>query len=602
MIASGFMSLWRDIVDRRISKVHESGRDKRMELAEAIGRFVRPGMKINPCSLQSRPVAALYELCRQFAGKDPAFEFISSSLSGNYLQLVHLGLLERAIVSFAGEGYPTPGPSPITARALARGRLTLENWTMLTISQRLLAGAMGVPFITTRSIAGSSLAEELEEAGQFAEIPDPFHPDRTQGVIRAYNPDISFVHAWAADRAGNAVCFPPYQENVYGALAARTGVIVTAHKIVSTDFVRRHAHLVRIPAEVVLAVCEVPFGSHPYGNYCEGSPELVPYANDYDFMREHREAQDDEERYSEWTREWILDVENQDRYLAKLGEERIERLRFLAIADSWRDELERHSATLDEARPAGPVEEMIVQGARATSARIKAGGYKTVLSGVGQAALMAWLAAHRLREEGVEFAMVAETGMYGHDPRPGDPFLLNYWNLPTTTLLTDVFEALGLHGCGAANQCLATMGAGQIDRFGNVNSTLSESGRFIVGSGGANDIASAAREIVVLAAQRRQTFVERVDYVTSPGRRIDCVLSTMGRFEKRGGDTLILTGWFRSAGADRDEILKKIRERCGWDLQVADDLEALAPATPEELAMLRVFDPERNFLGKAGGG
>jgi acyl CoA:acetate/3-ketoacid CoA transferase alpha subunit len=596
------MSLWRDVVDRRISHVHESDRDKRMGLAEAIARFVRPGMKINPCSLQSRPVAAVYELCRQFAGRNPEFEFISSSLSGNYLQLVHLGLLKRAIVSFAGEGYPTPGPSPITARALARGALTLENWTMLTISQRLLAGAMGVPFLTTRSIVGSSLADELEKAGQFAEIPDPFHPDRTQGVIRAYNPDISFVHAWAADRAGNAVCFPPYQENVYGALAARTGVIVTAHKIVSTDFVRRHAHLVRIPAEVVLAVSEVPFGSHPYGNYCQGSPELVPYANDYDFMAEHRQAQEDEERYADWVRQWILDVEDQHQYLAKLGDERIERLHFLARADSWRDELERHAATLDEVRPAGPVEEMIVQGARAISTRIKARGYKTVLSGVGQAALMAWLAAHRLREEGVELALVAETGMYGHDPRPGDPFLLNYWNLPTTTLLTDVFEALGLHGCGATNQCLATLGAGQIDRFGNVNSTLSESGGFIVGSGGANDIASAAREIVVLAAQRRQTFVERVDYVTSPGGRIDCVLSTMGRFEKRGGETLTLTGWFRSAGADREETVGRIRERCGWDLQVSDDLEELAPATSEELAMLRVFDPERNFLGKPGGG
>jgi acyl CoA:acetate/3-ketoacid CoA transferase alpha subunit len=594
------LSSWRDIVDHKIAAVHESDRDKRMDLSEAIRRFVRPGMKLNPCSLQSRPVAALHELCRQFAGKDPGFEFISSSLSGNYLQLVHLGLLERAIVSFAGEGYPTPGPSPVTARALARGRLELENWTMLTISQRLLAGAMGVPFLTTRSIAGSSLAADLAQAGHFAEIPDPFHAGRTQGVISAYHPDVSFVHAWAADRAGNAVCFPPYQENIYGALAAREGVIVTAHKLVSSDFVRRHAHLVRIPAEVVLSVSEVPFGSHPYGNYCEGSPELVPYANDYDFMREHRQAQNDEQRYAQWVQDWILDVESQQAYLARLGGERIERLHFLATADSWRGELEKHAASLDEARPAGPVEEMIVQGARAISARIANHGYRTVLSGVGQAALMAWLAAHRLRDEGVEFAMVAETGMYGHDPRPGDPFLLNYWNLPTTTLLTDVFEALGLHGCGANNRCLATLGAGQIDRFGNVNSTLSEDGRFIVGSGGANDIVGAARETVVVAAQRRQTFVERVDYVTSPGDRIDCVVSTMGRFEKRGGDTLVLTGFFRSAGEDREEVVAKIRDRCSWELTLADDLEELAPATDEELALLRVFDPERSFLGKAG--
>ena len=76
----------------------------------------------------------------------------------------------------------------------------------------------------------------------------------------------------------------------------------------------------------------------------------------------------------------------------------------------------------------------------------------------------------------------------------------------------------------------------------------------------------------------------------------------MGRFEKRGGETLVLTGFFQSAGADRDGVVGRIRERCGWDLEVADDLEELPPATPEELAMLRVFDPERNFLGKAGKG
>ena len=592
------MSLWRDIVEHQIAPVHDSRQDKRLSLAEAIRRFVRPGMKINPCSLQSRPVAALYELCRQFAGKHPQFEFISSSLSGNYLQLVHLGLLKRAVVSFAGEGYPTPGPSPIIARALARKELEIENWTMLTISQRLLAGAMGVPFLTTRSIVGSSMAAELGKSGHFAEIPDPFDPDQRQGVIRAYHPDISFVHAWAADPAGNAVCFPPYQENVYGALAAREGVIVTAHQIVPTSVVRRYAHLVRIPAERVLAVSEVPFGSHPYGNYCRDMPEFTAYANDYDFMGEHRRVQDDEATYAEWVREWILDVQDQEHYLRKLGDQRLRKLFDLAKPQAWRDELERHAATFDAPRPAGPIEEMIVEGARVIAERITAKHYRTVLSGVGQAALMAWLAAHRLRQAGVEFGMVAEVGMYGHDPRPGDPFLLNYWNLPTTTMLTDVFEALGLHGCGGTNQCLAVVGAAQIDQYGNINSTFAENGQFIVGSGGANDIVTAAQETVVVAAQRRQTFVKSVSYVTSPGTRVGCVVSTMGRFEKRGGETLLLTGYFRHARANREECVREIQQRCGWTLRVADDLAELAPPTPEELAMLRVFDPERFFLGK----
>ena len=594
------MSRWRDIVERQIAPVHDSGQDKRLPLAEAIRRHVRPGMKLNPCSLQSRPVAALYELCRQFAGTRPEFEFISSSLSGNYLQLVHLGLLKRAVVSFAGEGYPTPGPSPIIARALSRKELEIENWTMLTISQRLLAGAMGVPFLATRSIVGSSMAEDLGRTGAYAEIPDPFAPGRTQGVIRAYHPDVSFVHAWAADPAGNAVCFPPYQENVYGALAARDGVIVTAQRIVPTSFIRRYAQLVRIPAERVLAVSEVPFGSHPYGNYCRDVAEFTPYANDYDFMGEHRRVQDEESTYAEWVRRWILEVKNQDHYLERLGDQRLRKLFDLARPEAWRGELERHATAFDQPRAAGPIEEMIVQGARVIAERIAAKRYRTVLSGVGQAALMAWLAAHRVRQEGAEFGMVAEVGMYGHDPRPADPFLLNYWNLPTTTMLTDVFEALGLHGCGGTNQCLATVGAAQVDEYGNINSTFADNGQFIVGSGGANDIVTAARETIVVAAQRRQTFVKSVAYVTSPGTRVGCVVSTMGRFEKRGGETLLLTGYFRRPGASRDERVREIQQHCGWDLRVADDLAELAPPTPDELALLRVFDPERFFLGKPG--
>jgi hypothetical protein len=344
----------------------------------------------------------------------------------------------------------------------------------------------------------------------------------------------------------------------------------------------------------------VPFGSHPYGNYCRGMPEFTPYANDYDFMGEHRRVQDEENTYAQWVREWILDVRDQEHYLQKLGEQRLRKLFHLAKPESWRDELERHAAAFDEPRPAGPIEEMIVQGARVIAERITAKHYRTVLSGVGQAALMAWLAAHRLRQAGAEFGMVAEVGMYGHDPRPGDPFLLNYWNLPTTTMLTDVFEALGLHGCGGTNQCLAAVGAAQVDQYGNINSTFAENGQFIVGSGGANDIVTAAQETIVVAAQRRQAFVKSVAYVTSPGTRVGCVVSTMGRFEKRGGETLMLTGYFRCAGSSRDERVREIQRHCGWDLRVADDLDELAPSTPEELATLRVFDPKRFFLGKPG--
>jgi acyl CoA:acetate/3-ketoacid CoA transferase alpha subunit/acyl CoA:acetate/3-ketoacid CoA transferase beta subunit len=590
------------VIARRIERLHESTEDKQLDLAEAVRRYVRPGMKINPCGLQTRPSATIYELSRQFRGRDPGWEYISSAIGGTYLMLAHLGLIKKAIVSFAGEGYPTPGPSPIIFRALQSGKFELENYTMLTISERLLAGAMGVPFIPTRSLVGSSIGAEAAEAGQFIETDDPFGSGEKVGYLKAYRPDISFVHAWAADKAGNALVFPPYGENVYGALSAREGVILTVDRIVSTDFIRRHANIGKIPSTIVRSVSVVPYGSHPSGNYASNIPEFVPYAHDYEFMKENRNATVDARAYDAWLDEWVFGVEDHNEYLAKLGDDRIKRLHFLAEPQSWKDELNDHRETLDADRPANSVETMIVVASREAAKRVKEHGYKTMLSGVGQATLLAWLCQQWLRDEGFELTMMAEVGFFGHDPRPADPFVFNYRNIPTTTMLTDIFETLGLHTGGANNQCMGTIGAGQIDRHGNVNSTKLKQGFFIVGSGGANDIATAARETLVVVRQRPGAFVDKVDYITSPGKNVQIVLSNKGRFEKRGGDDLMLTGYFEKEGVDKATAIEEIVELCGWDLEAADDIEALAVPTAEELALLRVFDPERLFLGKAAKG
>ena len=70
----------------------------------------------------------------------------------------------------------------------------------------------------------------------------------------------------------------PANESMYGALAARNGAVVTVEKIVSTDFIRRHADLVRLPAQYVRAVVETPHGAH--------FTECVPdYPRDEAFQR-----------------------------------------------------------------------------------------------------------------------------------------------------------------------------------------------------------------------------------------------------------------------------------------------------------------------------
>ena len=343
----------------------------------------------------------------------------------------------------------------------------------------------------------------------------------------------------------------------------------------------------------------VPYGCHPSGNFAQQVGDLEPYGNDYQFMKWCRQAQKTEEEFDAWIDEWIIQTKDHAGYVEKLRAcGQIDYIHKRGDGDNWKNDLEELSDDLDVDRPASAIENMIVQAARVITIRMKDQHLQTVLSGVGQATLMAWLAAHELRKEDYEITMMAETGIYGHDPRPADPFVFNFYNLPTTTVLTDIFETLGLHTGGGNNKCLGTFGAGEIDKHGNVNSTRSADGSYIVGSGGANDIATAAHESVVVAQQRTQTFVEKVQYITSPGKRIQCLVSNLGRYEKRGGDEFILTGYFGMEDLSKDEAIQTIKERCGWELQIADDIQVLTPATPEELALVRIYDPERFFLGK----
>lgn len=590
--------IWRELLARRFSgPLHVSKVDKRLPLAEAVRRFVAPGMSLNVAYLQGRPCALVHELVRQFRGTDPRFEFYGSSLVSNFAVLVQQRLLRKAIVSFMGEGIPTPGPSPAIQRALARGEFELENLTMLTIPLRLLAGAMGVPLIPTRSLADSSVGEEAARAGSYLQIDDPFGSGERVGLLRAYQPDVALAHVWAADPSGNALVYPPFAENVYGLIAAKRGVILSAERIVPTEFLRRHSDHVHIPGEIVSAVCEAPYGSHPVGFYAQGIEGLRSYANDYEWIALHRDAARDEAAYAAFVEEWVLSVGSHEGYLEKLGRERLERIHAVALPDSWRPEIDAAASRLDAELAPNAIETMIVHAGRHLVRRIRENGYQTVLAGVGQATLMSWLALHALREQGTEVALMLETGVFGHDPRPGDPFGFNYRNLPTARALSDIFEILALHAGGAQNRCIGAIGAGQIDRHGNINSTYGDDGSFLTGSGGANDIASGASEVAVVAALRPGSLVEKVDYATSPGRAVQSVTTNLGRFEKRGGE-LVLTGCIEVAGRDARSAVDEIRSRCGFPLKVADDLELLGAPTAEELALLRLFDPDRLFLGR----
>lgn len=130
------------------------------------------------------------------------------------------------------------------------------------------------------------------------------------------------------------------------------------------------------------------------------------------------------------------------------------------------------------------------------------------------------------------------------------------------------------------------LGAAQIDRHGNLNSTVI--GGYdrpkvrLPGGGGAPEIATSVRDVFVMLRQTPRAFVERLEFRTSVGERVRVVVTDLGILEPRDGE---LTLTRVHPGVDADEP----RAATGWDLRVADDLrETLAP-TEAELEALRAL-------------
>ena len=587
--------------DRFSLHSHDGGRGKVVSLGEAISDNIRPGTTLFFELNQSiRANGALHELVRQFYDKDPQFTLIIGGMGSNAIILVHSGILKKIITAFVGEGFPYPGPNRRFQNAYKNDELEVENWSLLSIPLRLMAGAMGVGFMPTKSLMGSTMAQENRDA--FKIIDDPFEPEDRCAVVKPLNPDIAFVHGLAADTSGNTILTSPLGDGTYGIMASKQGAIVTVEKIVSADVIRRYSHMVKVPGYVVRSVSEVPLGAHPFGVNNHGIEELpLNYAEDNNFIREVREASETPEGLDKWMKEWVLDCRSHDDYLRKLGHKRIMFLKGKSHPDSWVSELEDASDEIPDLDTYNDTEWMIVAAARKIREKITQNEYQTILAGVGASNLTAWLAYYDLKERGRIVNLMAEIGLFGYEPRPSDPFIFNSRNVPTCRMLSDVNFVLGIHSAGSQNKCMGVLGAVQVDRFGNLNTSMFPDKKlFLMGSGGANDVASGAREVLVCVSQGKGRYVDRVPYITSPGERVRTVVSNMGAFEKlEGEEELSLTEYFSDEGdRNKEDKIRKIKESCEWDLNIADNIKPIEPPTAEELMIIRLCDPHGYFLGR----
>ena len=252
--------------------------------------------------------------------------------------------------------------------------------------------------------------------------------------------------------------------------------------------------------------------------------------------------------------------------------------------------------------PASRQERLIVLGARAVAGLVRTRGYDTLLAGIGTSHMAAWLAAALLREGGHDVKVVAELGMYGFTPQRGDVFLFSLEHTRGAEMLAGIPEILG--GLVAANpRALGVLAAAEIDETGDINTSRGADGRWLTGSGGANDIASTTDCLVIAPASPRR-FVPRVGYRTSPGTRVHDVVCDFGRFHRdTAADPFHLATWLpddtdadhgTDHAPDRTRAQAQVTRRTSW---TADASRATAekPVTAEELALLRALDPDGRY-------
>jgi acyl CoA:acetate/3-ketoacid CoA transferase alpha subunit len=596
------MKYFTELLDNRLMNFEELEKkeSKIMSLHELIEKHIKNGQLIHFGVCGSYSSSAIQEITRQFHNKNPQFTIftLGATTQVQYMLGANLDIpmIRKLKTTFAGDAYPRTFSAPIFNHHLKKG-MEMEYWSIMAFVSSLLAGAMKVPFLPTNSWLNSSLEEENSDI--FQRIKNPFksaEPLEIEdiGIIKAIHPDVSIFHAWASDPYGNSIFVPPYGEDIYGAFACRGPVLVTTEYIVDTNYIKEYSNYVRLPGHLVTAVAEVRYGAHPSmlnglnGGYTEDLNYLV------NFNKNNRSP----EKLYNFVKEWILDTKSIQGYKNKVGIESLLALSGRKTPNSWVEDLKQRIEqvkTLEE-QPINTIEFMILNAANIVADRIISKNLDVILAGQGHSNLTAWLSRYIVAKKKGFTNLVAEVGFYGYLPRLGNPIIFNMLNIPTCSRTTNVLDILGFNLC--CDRSSAVLGAAQIDKYGNINSSKVGS-HHIIGSGGANDCGSPnkASEIFVVCQHRKEQMLDEVPYITVPGDSVSTVITTLGVLEKGDGNKeLVLTEYFNLSNRPKDEILEEIKSNTGWDLKISNNLTERKEISSEELAILRLFDPNRFFI------
>ena len=204
--------------------------------------------------------------------------------------------------------------------------------------------------------------------------------------------------------------------------------------------------------------------------------------------------------------------------------------------------------------------------------------------GIGLPSLAVNLARHTHAPNAV---LIYESGPIGSKPTV-PPLSIGDGELAETADFTVSVPEMFAYWLQGGRIDVGFLGAAQIDRFGNLNSTViggyARPKVRLPGAGGAPEIATSVRDVFVLLRQSPRAFVEKLDFVSSVGRNVRVVVTDHGVLEPDADGELVLTHLHPGRTVDG------AREATGWELRVADSVKETEPPSEAELSALRALE------------
>jgi glutaconate CoA-transferase subunit A len=244
--------------------------------------------------------------------------------------LIGAGSVKRVEIAYGGNGRYAPTCIRFK-KAVERGEIQFEDYSNYQMSLRFLAGALGIPFIGTKSGLGTDIVQkegfpqEVRKERKVASrkvvvMQNPFESEEDQVVLLpALNPDVAILHAQYVGEDGTVrikgLTFADLEE-----AKSADAVIVTCEEIVPRSFIRMDPDQNSLPGFMVDAIVRIPFGAHPTA--CFGF-----YDYDPKHLNLYKQIAADDEQFRRYLEDWVYSVSSHEAYLERVGLADLQRIR-----------------------------------------------------------------------------------------------------------------------------------------------------------------------------------------------------------------------------------------------------------------------------------